>query len=530
MFTTSKFHPLALVLLAGATALPAAAFPGPISTDASGVASPQPFNNVQPSLAIHMTFPLQGTFGNGLPIRMFAYSDSKMSQLAGQGWIAPTGQVLSVAQNQSLFSQLGNSYGGAGPITFALPDLRGRTPIGEGQGFGTSNYTRGQVVGTTTSTLSLNTLPAHAHTHTKALTGTTGVTGGGQALPSMQPSIAMNWEIAVGGEFPPFNGNGVAPTPNAPCKGVMYLHSATPSGGYASLFAPADGATIPVSLNTGLYAILGTTYGGNGQSNFGKPDVRGSALCSIGDGPATEDRLLGEVFGNEVAPFGPTNLPPHNHTVSAAPQIGPTAMAGGGQPFSNAQRTLATGYFISLTGAFPGPGAPSENTAYLGEIIVFAGNFTPTGYVRCEGQLLPIIQNQSLFSLIGTTFGGNGVTNFALPDLRGRVPVGAGSNGGASPAGTVLGTEQITLTNNNIPAHTHTLQPWCPADIGKAGGLIGHDGIRDNNDFIAFITLFFLSDPWADFGVQGGLPGSDGMFDNNDFVQFIEAFFADCPW
>ncbi|HYD01086.1 MAG TPA: tail fiber protein [Phycisphaerales bacterium] len=519
-----------LSFLAGSMIAVVPCVAAPIDTDSSGVANPQPFGNVQPSLAIHMTFPLQGTFGNGLPIRMFAYSDTRMALLQAQGWITPAGQILAIQSNQSLFAQLGAHYGGNGQTTFALPDLRGRTPIGQGQGFGTSNYTRGQVVGTATSTLTLNTLPAHSHPHAKAVTGLTGVAGGGGAVPSMQPSIAMNWSITVNGDFPPFNGNGAPSKPNDPCKGHLLLHSATPSGAYAGVFEPADGGVIPVALNTGLFAILGTTYGGNGQTTFGKPDLRGSAACGVGDGPATEERLFGEVFGNEVAPLGVANLPPHIHTVSASPELGPTGNAGSAQPFSNAQRTLGIGYIICLAGDFPGAGGPNDNNAYLGEIIAFAGTFLPSGYARCEGQILPISQNASLFSLLGTTFGGNGATTFALPDLRGRVPVGASLGAGGTPAGTALGTEHITLTSSNIPAHTHTLQPYCPADIGMQGGIVGHDGFRDNNDFVVFVDRFFANDPISDFGAQGGIPGPDGLYDNNDFVAFIDAFFATCPW
>jgi microcystin-dependent protein len=89
---------------------------------------------------------------------------------------------------------------------------------------------------------------------------------------------------------------------------------------------------------------------------------------------------------------------------------------------------------------------------YVGEIRIFAGNFAPAGWMFCEGQLLPISENETLFNLIGTTYGGDGQSTFALPDLRGRVPVHFG--GGFTQAETG-GAEQITLTVNQIPAHTH---------------------------------------------------------------------------
>src|SRR5919202_2557893 len=90
--------------------------------------------------------------------------------------------------------------------------------------------------------------------------------------------------------------------------------------------------------------------------------------------------------------------------------------------------------------------------AYLGEIKIISFNFAPQGWALCNGQLLPINQNQALFSLLGTTYGGNGQTNFALPDLRGRTPLhfGAGFN-----LGEKAGEVAHTLTISELPTHTH---------------------------------------------------------------------------
>ncbi len=90
---------------------------------------------------------------------------------------------------------------------------------------------------------------------------------------------------------------------------------------------------------------------------------------------------------------------------------------------------------------------------FLGEIIMFAGNFAPRGWALCQGQILSIAQNTALFSILGTTYGGNGQTTFALPDLRGRVPVGQGQGPGLSSytLGEVTGTESTTLLSNNLP-------------------------------------------------------------------------------
>jgi microcystin-dependent protein len=91
---------------------------------------------------------------------------------------------------------------------------------------------------------------------------------------------------------------------------------------------------------------------------------------------------------------------------------------------------------------------------YVGEIRMFAGNFAPAGWMFCEGQLLPIAENETLFQLIGTTYGGDGETTFALPDLRGRLPVHQGNGFALVETG---GAEEITLAVQQIPAHSHPL-------------------------------------------------------------------------
>lgn len=95
---------------------------------------------------------------------------------------------------------------------------------------------------------------------------------------------------------------------------------------------------------------------------------------------------------------------------------------------------------------------------FIGEICLFPYNFCPRGYAETNGQLLPIAQNTALFSLLGTTYGGNGQTTFALPDLRGRAPIGFGQGPGLSviDLGEMLGTENMTLLSSNLPSHTHT--------------------------------------------------------------------------
>src|SRR4026209_391528 len=110
---------------------------------------------------------------------------------------------------------------------------------------------------------------------------------------------------------------------------------------------------------------------------------------------------------------------------------------------------------------------------FLGEIVMFAGNFAPRGWALCNGQILSIAQNTALFSILGTTYGGNGQTTFGLPDLRSRVPVGQGQGPGLSPwtLGEQNGFENVTLSATQMPAHNHLEEVSVgQADTASANG------------------------------------------------------------
>ena len=108
---------------------------------------------------------------------------------------------------------------------------------------------------------------------------------------------------------------------------------------------------------------------------------------------------------------------------------------------------------------------------YVGEIRLFAGNFAPAGWELCTGQLLPIAQFDTLFVLIGTTYGGDGQNTFALPDLRGRVPLHQGTGSGASRViGEAGGTERVTLSVAQLPPHSHAVRASSAAATGGTPG------------------------------------------------------------
>src|SRR3954468_6024 len=104
---------------------------------------------------------------------------------------------------------------------------------------------------------------------------------------------------------------------------------------------------------------------------------------------------------------------------------------------------------------------------YVGEIRMFAGNFAPAGWAMCAGQLMPISENDTLFTLIGTTYGGDGQETFGLPDLQGRIPIHQGQGPGLPSSYTVGetgGVETVTLTTQQMPSHNHAFM------ASKAGG------------------------------------------------------------
>lgn len=117
--------------------------------------------------------------------------------------------------------------------------------------------------------------------------------------------------------------------------------------------------------------------------------------------------------------------------------------------------------FIILTSSlFTSKTQAQATEPFLGQIAFVAFNFAPRGWAECNGQILPIAQNQALFSLIGTTYGGDGMTTFALPDMRGRVLISEGTGPGLSPyiQGQTGGVESVTLTSNQMPMHSHSVQ------------------------------------------------------------------------
>ncbi len=160
---------------------------------------------------------------------------------------------------------------------------------------------------------------------------------------------------------------------------------------------------------------------------------------------------------------------------------------------------------------------------YVGEIRMFAGNFAPAGWMFCEGQLLPISENETLFNLIGTTYGGDGQSTFALPDLRGRLPIHFGNGFILAETG---GVETVTLTVSQLPAHSHALLgTTSPAnDANPGANLAAQAGTFD----------FYQSNPPTTAMAPQAISATGGSQPHDNFqpylcVDFIISLFGIFP-
>jgi len=463
----------AVLPLAGAGVMPGgSALAQPFTTGSAG--GGMSHNNEQPGLGLNYIIATQGVFPSrnadtgeitqnaGEPllgeINLFA------GNFAPRGWAMLNGQTLPIAQNTALFSILGTQFGGDGRTTFALPDMRGRSAMRFGNGPGLRGYSMGQAVGSERVTLSPGQMPSHVHP-VSGIPDTTPA-GGSQPHTNMKPSLAINFNINAQGIFPSRNAGAGTPTTSSldPTLAIvqMFAGNFNPIG-----TVPTQGQLLPIAQNTALFSLLGTAYGGDGRTTFGLPDLQGRLPLGVGQGQGLTNRPWGAEFGSEQETLTINTMPSHTHPPDpGAPET--ILNTGGGQSHNNMQPGTTLTYIIALQGVFPSRNANAgnilQNTAepLIGEVALFAGNFAPRGWAKAEGQLLAIAENTALFSILGTTYGGDGRTTFGLPDLRGRAPVHPGAAGPGSSFWTLgqkYGEEQHFLTLNELPAHNHDYVP-----------------------------------------------------------------------
>lgn len=160
---------------------------------------------------------------------------------------------------------------------------------------------------------------------------------------------------------------------------------------------------------------------------------------------------------------------------------------------------------------------------FVAEIRIFPFNFAPKGWAWCDGQLLPLSQNTALFSLLGTTYGGNGKSNFALPDLQGRAPMHPGQGPGLSlhDLGETGGSETVTLLESEIPSHPHGMQASSdPADNNvPTGGLAAAPLGRGNNLYVPPAAPFVQMNPTALTPAGGDQP-------HNNLQPYLTYYFS----
>ena len=429
----------------------------PLARAQLGVTGPaggnQPHSTVQPSLGINYIIRTAGTFDRLGEVSIFG------GNFAPLGFKIANGQSLPISEYEPLFNLIGTTYGGDGETTFNLPDLRGRAVVGTGTGPASgTTYNYGFTHGSEEVTLGVNHLPSHTHSIAASQTE---AAGGGQAYNNMQPVLAMGHRLVTAGPFPSRNTFHSGPEP---LLGQVIV-SAASSNFIPNYQTETNGQILPINQNQALFSILGVMYGGNGQTNFALPDQRGRVLTHAGEsaGPSLTLQTLGQRTGQETVTLSQAQMPAHDHSLPPSPFF--TGSTGGGQPQNNMQPTLAVNYMIALQGIFPPRDEPGAigwtDEPFVGQIAIFSSNFAPAGWALADGAILPISQNTALFSILGTTYGGDGRTTFALPDLRGLLPVGAGQGVGLSnwELGERRGDETVVLLESQIPAHTHAYVP-----------------------------------------------------------------------
>ncbi len=390
------------------------------------------------------------------------------------------GQLLSISQNIALFSLLGTNYGGDGRTTFALPDLVGATMIGVGQGPGLSDHVLGEAIGSDTYTLTNLQLPAS-------------LGGSSQPINNIQPSLPITYLIRTAGTVPSANAGSISFIGQM----VQFAGNFVPDG-----FLEAAGQILSIAAFPDLFSVIGTTYGGDGATTFALPDLRGRDIIG-----ASSQTLIGTVLGQEEVVLSNANLP--------------VSVGGSGALVENRAPSLAMNYLISLTGIFPsheGSGAADLENQYLGEIVPFAGNFAPKGWALANGQLLSIAQNQPLFSLLGTMYGGDGRTTFALPDLRDRIAVGTGDLAPSDPrSGQLFGNNTTTILSSEIP----DVQVTGTSGPNTLYGADGNDtltGAGGNDTLNAGIgrDMAVYSGPRASYAITRNGDGSITVLDNRN--------------
>lgn len=394
----------------------------PFQSGDENVYVPQPISNMQETLGINMSIVIEGLYpsrdGSGGHISI-GYMEQFAFNFAERGSAFANGQLLPISSYTALFSILGTTYGGDGRTTFSLPNQQGRLSVGSGSSFENGFFPLGARYGSELTYLSEGNLPIDFG-------------GFGIPAPNAQPSLNLNWVIHTD---PSASGANVA--------GSVHLFAGNfqPNG---ALFC--DGRTLQIADYPDLFARIGTTYGGDGITTFQIPDLRGRTVSG-----ADSENPIGSVIGDPNFAVTGDTLPAN--------------VGGNGALVDNQQPGVAMQVLIAVQGYFPSRSQEDpqgtdvsafDDEPTLGQIIYYAGTDLPPGFVPANGALLPIASNTALFSLLGTIYGGDGRTTFALPDFDGRVAAGFGTGPGLTPLqiGQVTGSDDIAIPYESIPGRS----------------------------------------------------------------------------
>lgn len=400
----------------------------------------QAFSITQPTLEMHYIIATSGTF----PHSSYA-SDPRSDEtpilgmitlFAGtftpSGWARCDGSLLSISQNQALFALLGTTYGGNGTSTFALPDLRGRVPVGV-----SPERPAGSISGSRTVTLTTSQMPSHQHLIGSASSTQTS----GSALPvsAYQPSLALNHLIVVD-------------SATWESIGEIFLYAGSSSFSFPSNTQPCNGQTLPIASNAALFSRLGTNFGGNGISTFSLPNLQNRSLAG-----ANASLPIGYEAGQSTLSLYGANLPSHNHSLDHG--FGSTGSTGSGVAFNIWQPTTGINFAIQTMGIFPSQGGSYASFPLIGSVRTLARTLSTDNdpaLNALNGTLLNLYLDSSLYYVIGTNYGGNGTSTFAVPNASGRLIAGVAQD---SAVGTTYGSDTTTLTTAQLPSHVHTLPP-----------------------------------------------------------------------
>lgn len=242
-----------------------------------------------------------------------------------------------------------------------------------------------------------------------------------------QPTTTISIGLDLNGVFPSQGGSGSDGVTLATIR--MFGGNFYP-GEQGANAVYANGALLSIADNDTLYQVIGTKFGGDGITTFAVPNLDGAVMISTGQGAGLSNYVIGQTVGADGTTLLHTNMP--------------AGFGGSAAPFDNHQPSLAINYCIRVFGP-----VDAGTNWDIGDIIAFAGDFVPGGYLPCDGRVLNIAGNSALHGVLGNNYGGDGVTTFALPDLRGRVPIGVSST---VSLGEKVGAETLALAQSNLPA------------------------------------------------------------------------------